>query len=98
MSDQDKTQSEGRTDNAAEAKGRGTSEVSPKAYPPARADDSIERTGRTEEVTGESRSFDKQPPGNPAPRQGAGDGSPSRVADEGRTGPRGDPAEGKRDL
>ncbi|MFI4966520.1 MAG: hypothetical protein ACHP9T_14275 [Caulobacterales bacterium] len=94
MTDRDKAQSQGRTDNAAEPKAPGTSEVSPQAYPATRPDDSIERTGRSEGVGGERRSFDKVT-GNPAPRQGAGDGSPT-AANDGRLGPQGDPAEGKR--
>jgi hypothetical protein len=44
------------------------------------------------ESPGESRSFDPSVSA-PAPRQGGGDAS---EIDEGRLGPRGDPAEGKR--
>jgi hypothetical protein len=95
MADQDKRQSEGRNENAAQPKGLGTSQATPEAYPSASADDGVERGGRLEQVTGERRSFDNAN-GNPAPRQGAGDGSAPAATTEGRMGPQGDPAEGKR--
>jgi hypothetical protein len=94
MSDQPKDQSEGREKNAAASAPPGVSNVSPQDYPSAGRDDAIERTGRTEEVAGEGRSFDSKT-GNPAPKQGAGDASAPSSTSEGLMGPQGDPAEGK---
>lgn len=79
-------QSEGRKENAAQPASDANSKTTPQAYPPARKDDSIEPAG-------EGRSFD--PAKNPAPRRGAGDTTASSL-NEGRMGPGGDPAEGKR--
>ena len=95
MSEQQKGQSKGREDNAAAADYPGVSNVKPQAYPAVNQQDAVERTGRTEQVTGEDRSFEA-PDANPQPRQGAGDGSPPPSVNEGRTGPQGDPSEGKR--
>ena len=94
MSEQPKGQSKGRENNAATSDYPDVSSVSPQDYPPAGRDDAIERTGRTEEVAGESRSFDNGT-GNPEPRQGAGDTSAPPSTNDGRLGPQGDPAEGK---
>jgi len=57
-------------------------------FPPQNKDDSIDRTGRTEAVTGERRSFD----GDHVEPERPGD----LAVDQGFTGPKGDPAEGKR--
>jgi hypothetical protein len=95
MSDQQKDESKGRRDNAATADYPDVSQVTPQAYPAVNQRDAVERTGRTEEVTGEDRSFETAT-GNPKPRQGAGDGSAPPSTNEGRVGPQGDPAEGKR--
>jgi hypothetical protein len=95
MSEQPKGESEGRKENAATADYPGVSEVTPQDYPRARSDEAVERTGRTEEVVGEDRSFGNAT-GNPEPPQGAGDGSVPASTNEGRTGPQGDPAEGRR--
>jgi hypothetical protein len=81
MTDQDKMQSEGRKDNAARPDHQAAGTVTPEVYPPAGKDDAVERTGRTEAVVGEKRAFEATKP--PA-------------TDEGRLGPGGDPAEGKR--
>jgi len=62
-------------------------EAAPERYPSVRQDDSIE-------TPGEGRSFDPSVSA-PTPRQGAGDDA--QAAGEGRLGPEGDPAEGKRD-
>jgi hypothetical protein len=84
MSEQPKGQSEGREKNAASADYPEVSEVTPQAYPSAGKDDTVE-----------PRSFDNRT-GNPDPPQGAGDTSVPPATNEGRTGPQGDPAEGKR--
>jgi hypothetical protein len=66
-------------------------------YPSVRQDDAVERTGRTEEVTGEDPSFD---PAADAPTPGnrdiAGGGSAPPASNEGKLGAAGDPSEGKR--
>jgi hypothetical protein len=84
-----KLTTDGRKDNAAKPLNSAEDNAGAERYPAVRQDDAVERTGRTEEVTGENRSFD------PPPRQGAGDGSPA-AAQQGHMGPGGDPAEGKR--
>jgi hypothetical protein len=83
--ERDEDQSQGRQDNAAQPVGS-DKHGGPERYPPTRRDDSIE-------TEGERRSFDPSATA-PTPRQGAGDGSVS--SNEGRVGPGGDPAEGKR--
>jgi len=83
MSEQSKGQSRGRENNAATSDFPDVSKVKPQDYPAARDGE--------EKAAVEGRSFD-----NPAPRQGAGDGSVPASTSEGRTGPQGDPAEGKR--
>lgn len=95
MADETKIQSEGRDDNAAQPLNASDNQRGPERYPSVRQDDAIERTGRGEQVTGEGRSFDPSADA-PTPRQGAGDGSAPHAANEGRIGPGGDPAEGKR--
>ena len=45
MSEQPKDESEGRKENAATSDYPGVSEVTPQAYPAARSDDSVGRTG-----------------------------------------------------
>ena len=83
MADEKNIQSEGRDQNGAQPLNASDNKGGPERYPSAGKDDSVE-----------SRSFD--PAGkNPEPRQGAGDGAPAS-ANEGRIGPGGDPAEGKR--
>lgn len=66
-------------------------------YPSVRQDDAVERTGRVDEVTGESRSFD---PAVDAPTPGnrdiAGGGAAPPTSNEGKPGPASDPTEGKR--
>jgi hypothetical protein len=91
---EDKIQTGGRQSNAAQPLNAADDNGGPERYPAVRQDDAVERTGRTGQVTGEKRSFCGDT-GNPEPRQGAGDASPA-AADEGRLGPAGDPAEGKR--
>jgi hypothetical protein len=95
MGDEHKLQTEGRKENAAQTLNASRIVGGAERYPAVRQHDAIERTGRTEQVAGEGRSFD---PGKDAPSQpsrGAGD-TPSPGTDEGRLGPAGDPAEGKR--
>ena len=67
--------------------------AAPERYPSVRQDDAVERTGRTEEVAGENRSFDPSVTA-PTPTQ-VTEGSPE-PKQEGFEGPQGDPAEGKR--
>lgn len=78
----------GRKDNAAQPLDAAKNEAGPERYPSVRQDDAVERTG-------EARSFDPKALG-PAPRQGAGDTSAPVSPNDGRLGPAGDPAEGKR--
>ena len=68
MADQDKLNTDGRKANAAQPLNEAGDKGGAERYPPVRQDDSVQ--------PGEGRSF------QPAPRQGAGDGSA--------------PAEGKR--
>lgn len=84
MAGDDKSQSEGRRDNAAQPLNAANDKGGPERYPSVRQDDSVE---------GEGRTFDT---GNPKPRQGAGDPSVPPSANEGRLGPGSDPVEGKR--
>ncbi|MFC3071414.1 hypothetical protein [Phenylobacterium soli] len=91
---EDRIQTSGRKENDAQPLNASDNEGGPERYPSVRQDDAVERTGRTEQVTGESRSF--QPSANPQPRQGAGDTSPEAAKQEGFEGPQGDPSEGKR--
>ena len=83
MSEQPKGQSQGRENNAATSDYPDVSNVKPQDYPAARDGE--------EKAAVEGRSFD-----NPAPRQGAGDSSVPPATNQGRLGPEGDPAEGKR--
>jgi hypothetical protein len=87
MADQDKLNTEGREKNAAQPLDAANDKGGPERYPPVAKDDSIQ--------PGERRSFDPRADA-PTPRQGAGDGSAPASTQEGRTGPEGDPAEGKR--
>jgi hypothetical protein len=97
--DHDKSQSEGRRENAAEPPPAAQGDNAGAArYPAVNQDEAVERTGRAGQVTGETRSFGDgtNATGNPQPPQGAGDGNVPPAANEGRLGPGGDPAEGKR--
>jgi hypothetical protein len=84
----DKIQSEGRKDNAAQHLNAAPDNAGAERYPPTNKDDSIDTAG------GEKRSFEGVE--NPQPRQGAGDGGPDPSVNQGRMGPGADPAEGKR--
>jgi hypothetical protein len=84
---EDKIQSQGRKDNAAQPLNVAADNAGAERYPPTNRDDSID-------TTGERRSFDGVD--NPMPRQGAGDGGPDPSVNQGRMGPGGDTAEGKR--
>jgi hypothetical protein len=83
----DKIQSEGRKDNAAQHLNAAPDNAGAERYPATNKDDSVAppREGRTFEGVE-----------NPQPRQGAGDGGPDPSVNQGRMGPGGDPAEGKR--
>jgi len=76
---QDTIQSGGRKANAAQPLNASNNHGGPERYP---------AVDQTDAVHGETRAF------APAPRQGAGDGSPI-ATNEGRLGPGADPAEGK---
>lgn len=92
---EDKIQSAGRKANDAEPLNAADDNAGPERYPSVRQDDAVERTGRVEEVTGESRSFDPRADA-PTPRQGAGDTAPETAKQDGFSGSEGDPVEGKR--
>jgi hypothetical protein len=95
VANEDKIQSAGREENDAKPLNASNDDGGPERYPSVRQDDAVERTGRTEEVTGERRSFDPRASEPPA-KQGAGDTSPEVAKQQGFEGPEGDPAEGKR--
>lgn len=86
---ENRIQSGGRDANAAQPLNAAQDRGGPERYPAVDQTDAVQgaRAAR------ESRSFDPSADA-PTPRQGAGDGS--SAADEGRLGPQGDPAEGKR--
>lgn len=83
----DKIQTQGRKDNAAQPLNAAKPNAGAERYPSAGKDDGVE-------AGAETRSF--KGPENPQPRQGAGDGGPAPSVNEGRMGPGADPAEGKR--
>ena len=95
VANEDSIQTGGREGNAAQSLNAADDNGGAERYPSVRQDDSVERTGRTEAVTGESRSFDPSADA-PTPRQGAGDSSIPPSTNEGFTGPGADPVEGKR--
>jgi hypothetical protein len=82
----DKIQTEGRKANAAQPLNDAPDHGGAERYPAVNKDDSISAD--------EPRSF--EPPANPEPPQGAGDGGPPPSTNEGRLGPGADPVEGKR--
>lgn len=86
---QDEIQSEGREENAALPLNAAKENAGAERYPPARKDDSVERVDPQTRTYGAGGD-------NPQPRQGAGDGGPPPTKNDGRLGPEGDPAEGKR--
>jgi hypothetical protein len=92
----DKLQSEGRKDNAAQHLNAGPDNKGAERYPSVNRDDSVDPNA----AGGESRSFEgvesQDSLKNPEPRQGAGDGGPDPSVNQGRLGPGADPAEGKR--
>ena len=83
-----KIQSQGRKDNAAQHVNAAEPNAGAERYPPTSKDDGVEAPAA------ERRSFEGVE--NPQPRQGAGDGGPDPSVNQGRLGPQGDPAEGKR--
>lgn len=102
MGDENKIQSEGREENAAQPLNAAKDNAGAERYPSVDQHDAVERTGRDQAVTGEHPSF--QPGGETkirnetAPPEDAstdGDDVPAS-ANEGRLGPGGDPVEGKR--
>jgi hypothetical protein len=95
--ERDQMNTEGREANAAQPLNAADDNGGAERYPSVRQDDSVERTGRTEQVAGgaENRSFDPAADA-PTPRQGAGDTTAPPSATEARMGPGADPVEGKR--
>jgi hypothetical protein len=102
MADENKLQSEGRKENAAQPLNAAKDNAGAERYPSVDQHDAVERTGRGQAVAGEQASF--QPGGETkirnetAPPEDAstdGDDVPPS-ANEGRLGPGGDPVEGKR--
>jgi hypothetical protein len=105
---EDVEQSIGRKENDAQPLNSAPDNAGPERYPAVRQDDAVERTGRTEEVTSESRSFDPSSTAGserdemtPIMPSNAGkvgpDGKPAEGSRQaGFEGPQGDPAEGKR--
>jgi hypothetical protein len=98
MADDDKLQSQGRSENAAQPLDAGKGKGGAERYPSVDQHDAVERTGRAEEVTGEDKSFS-----SPIQNEAAGMGDATtdgedvpHSANEGRLGPGGDPVEGKR--
>jgi hypothetical protein len=91
----DKITTGGREQNAATPFNAADDNAGAERYPSVRQDDAVERTGRTEAVTGEARTFTGEGAENPQPPQGAGDTSPVAKQD-GLQGPGGDPVEGAR--
>lgn len=105
---EDVEQTPGRKANDAKPLNTAPDEGGPERYPAVRQDDAVERTGRTEEVTGEKRSFDpsstagsdrdKMTPIMPSNAGKVGpDGKPAEDTKQAAfEGPQGNPAEGKR--
>ena len=87
QSDDDRIQTDGREANAAQPLNAADKNKGAERYPPVSKDDAVEKP------QGEARSFGGD---NPEPPRGAGDTSAPPSANEGRLGPGGDPAEGKR--
>lgn len=58
VADKDVEQTPGRKENDAKPLNAAPDEGGPERYPAVRQDDAVERTGRSEEVTSEGRSFD----------------------------------------
>ena len=98
----DKLQSEGRKENAAQHVDAAPDNEGAERYPPTKKDDAIDAgdAGAAGAAGGERRSFEgvesKDSLDSPQPRQGAGDGGPDPSVNQGHMGPGGDPAEGKR--
>jgi hypothetical protein len=71
----DKIQSEGRKDNAAQHLNSAPDNAGAERYPAVNKDDSLDVAA----AKGETKTFEGAP--NPEPRQGAGDGGPTRASD-----------------
>jgi hypothetical protein len=83
----DPINTDGRKANAAQPLNAAKDNAGAERYPSVRQDDGVESSNET-------RSFD--PPRNPNPPQGAGDGPIPPSANEDRPGAGADPAKGKR--
>jgi len=83
----DKIQSQGRKDNAAQPLNAAEPNAGAERYPAAGKDDGVEPEG-------ERRTFEGVT--SPQPRQGAGDGGPGAADSEGSKGRGGAPVDGKR--
>jgi hypothetical protein len=97
----EKMQSQGRKDNAAQPLDAAKDNEGAERYPATGADDAVERTGRTGQVAGEPPTFapaqtrirnETAPPEDASTDADDVPASPQ----EGHLGPAGDPAEGKR--
>jgi hypothetical protein len=88
---EDKMQTPGREDNAAQPVAASDKKGGPERYPAVRQDDAVEGLGPPED---ERRSFDPATNAPPRAPKGAGDAPVS--TNNGRLGPGADPAEGKR--
>lgn len=91
-------QTPGRQDNAAQPLNAAERNAGSERYPSVDQHEAVERTGRSGEASGERRSFEPKIRNETAPPEDAstdGDDVPPS-ANEGRLGPGGDPAEGKR--
>ena len=71
----DKIQSEGRKDNAAQHLNSAPDNAGAERYPAVNKDDSLDVAA----ARGEAKTFEGGE--NPEPRQGAGDGGPTRASD-----------------
>lgn len=71
----DKIQSKGRKDNAAQHLNAAPDNAGAERYPPTNRDDSVDPGA----ARGERKTFEGTE--NPEPRQGAGDGGPKRASD-----------------
>ena len=88
----DVEQTAGRKENDAKPLNAAPDEGGPERYPAVRQDDAVERTGRSDEVTGEGRTFDPaSSAGSPRDKM-----TPLEPSNAGKVGPGGKPAEGSR--
>jgi hypothetical protein len=85
----------GNPDSAAQHVDAGKDKPAPGGYPPVRRDDSVDTSGGSGSVGDERRSFEGDVESAESDRSSRDPDSDSSM-NQGHTGPRGDPAEGKR--